>query len=59
MDSAKTRELSFRDKWLYAILIGAATLCALGGIFLYLVYGRTLSTRLVPGAMWTATQGND
>ena len=59
MDTAKTRELSFRDKWLYAILIGAATICALGGIFLYLIFGRTLSTRLVPGAMWTAAQGND
>ena len=59
MDTAKIRELSCRDKWLYAILIGAATVCALGGIFLYLIYGRTLSTRLVPGAMWTAAQGND
>ena len=59
MDTAKTRELSCRDKWLYAILIGAATICALGGIFLYLIFGRTLSTRLVPGAMWTAAQGND
>lgn len=59
MDTAKTRELSFRDKWLYAILIGAATVCALGGIFLYLIFGRTLSTRLVSGAMWTAAQGND
>ena len=59
METAKTRELSFRDKWLYAILIGAATICALGGIFLYLIFGRTLSTRLVPGAMWTAAQGNE
>ena len=59
MDTAKIRELSWRDKWLYAILIGAATICALGGIFLYLIFGRTLSTRLVPGAMWTAAQGND
>ena len=32
MDTAKIRELSWRDKWLYAILIGAATVCALGGI---------------------------
>lgn len=59
MDYAKIRALSRRDKWLYAILIGAATVCALGGMFLYLIFGRTLSTRLVPGALWTAVQGND
>lgn len=59
METAKTRELSCRDKCLYGLLIGAATVCALGGVFLYLIFGRTLSTRLIPGALWTAVQGHD
>lgn len=59
METAKTQELSHRDKCLYGLLIGAATVCALGGIFLYLIFGRTLSTRLAPEALWTAVQGHD
>ena len=36
-----------------------STSISLGGIFLYLIFGRTLSTRLAPEALWTAVQGHD